>query len=151
MYVWCADQDTDEGSGAHKNAECFQATIGTPFQIDKFDYQVSAVESPATVNIKVYAYNGNAPGNEIGSQNLGANNLTVGAHSYDFNPPIQINQAGFCVGIDADDAFALVHDNTGAAANRSFIEAPACSINNYQSLESINFPANHCVSAYISN
>lgn len=151
--VWCQDNTTMEGVGPHAFAECFtNVGLAPPFDVTEVRYQVGALQNPPTVvTLEIRGWTGTARGAVIGSQALTAGDVSVGNHNIVLQTPITVNASSFCVVVDGNDAFAVGRDESNSVPNVAFVKADDCGLGTYDSLQSIGFPGNLCMSATIEN
>lgn len=151
--VWCTDSTTMEGVGPHAYAECFtNVGLTPPFDVVEVRYHVGALQATPTVaSLQILSWSGLAPGGVLGTQSLGANDMTVGSHTLVLNNPVTVNTTSFCVAVTGNDAFGISRDESNSVPNVSFVQADQCSLVSYNTLASIGFPGNLCMSAKVAN
>jgi hypothetical protein len=153
MVVWCTDMVTMEGVGPHAYAECFtNVGLTPPFDVTRVTYQIGQLQNtPTQFTLEVRAWTGSAPGAVLGSQTLSGTDAALGNHTITLTNPIEVSASSFCVTLDGNDAFAVSYDTANVVPNQSLLHAVDCGIGTYQTLASINYPGNLCISARIEN
>lgn len=104
--LWCIYNgmiDTPAG-GPIEGQECFIGPVDPPYELTAMHYSVASVHTELeTFELRVYAWDGDEPTTQLASVELNSLAATPMEHDYTFEPAIQIDSTGFCVGFAATE------------------------------------------------
>jgi hypothetical protein len=127
--LWCSYNgmiDVPAG-GPIEGQECFLAPVEPPFELIAMHYSVASVHTELeTFELRVYGWEGDEPTRQLGSIELNSLGATPMEHDYVFEPAIQIDTAGFCVGFATTEmglasALGMAVDTDSTIDDVSFI------------------------------
>lgn len=153
MVVWCTDNNTMEGVGPHAYAECFtNVSLTPPFDVTRVTYQVGQLQiTPTQFTLEVRSWTGSGPGTVLGTHALTGTDAALGSHVINLTNPISVNASSFCVVVDGNQPFAISYDTANVVPDHSLLTADDCNLTTFNTLASIGYPGNLCISARIEN
>jgi hypothetical protein len=127
--LWCAYNgmiDVPAG-GPIEGQECFMAPVAPPYELIAMHYSVAAVHTDLeTFELRIYGWDGDLPTDVITSIELNSTYASPMEHDYDFEPTIEIDTMGFCVGFATSEpglasAIGMAVDTDSALPDVSFV------------------------------
>lgn len=104
LPLWCYREPNvwDEAGEPTYGQQCFTSTTAPPFELSSVHYVVADVAPQLNAfALEVYSHDAGGPNEVIASEPMMAADATMGSHEFVFDPPLQIDDAQFCVGFAA--------------------------------------------------
>jgi hypothetical protein len=160
--LWCLGNNDIPPPSRTWAQECYKSRLAPPLTIEQVRWTIGAVvgavgQSPLA--LEVYGFDDGGPTELLTSVELGADDVTVGAHSMVLAEPIVIDTASFCVGLVGGSAmnFSVLGVAIGAPIepDRSYIKVVGgltCNIASFTDVAELpSMPAGSwCIGAMVS-
>ncbi len=160
LPLWCpynGDIATPAG-GPIEGVECFLAPVDPPYELVAMHYSVASAHTELEMfELRVYAWEGDEPTDLLTSIELNSSFASPMEHDHTFEPTIEIDTTGFCVGFATTEpglasALGMAVDADSTLSDVSFVrmEGP-CDAPTWQDVidDNLEPSGNWCMDATI--